>query len=441
MKVFTVTELTFAIKRLLEGEFRAVSLKGEISNLKVQSSGHIYFTLKDEASQISAVLFRGNASHLARMPKEGDQVVVGAEVSLYAPRGQYQLVVRSLEFAGIGELLQRLEMVKKELHALGWFDPKRKKKLPPFPKKIGVITSPTGAVIQDILHVLSRRSPSFHLLLYPVKVQGEGAAEEIATAISECNRYEVADLLIVGRGGGSIEDLWAFNEKIVANAIFSSTIPIISAVGHETDFTIADFVADVRAPTPSAAAEIAMRERKELLEKLSFFQSQVLHHILAKIGRKKEALISLERLSFFRSPYSLLTPKIQALDLVRLDVEREKQTRLQEKRVRLQHCEEKLLQLRPDRALEEKKKRLPSLTSSLAFSLQRQIETKKEALTKIRALLHSMHPSHILQKGYAIALRKDGSVLQSTKQAAKGELLDLLLQDGKIPVQIQEIPS
>ena len=222
MKILSVSELTQEIKRQLETNFRSISVKGEISNLKVQTSGHIYFTLKDKDAQISAVLFKGSTKSLSRLPKEGDQIVALGELTVYSPRGSYQLLVRELQYQGVGELLTQLHERKNRLQALGYFAKERKKKLPSFPKTIGVITSPTGAVIQDILHILQRRHSGFHLILCPVKVQGEGAKEEIAKAIYDFNRYKLADVLIVGRGGGSLEDLWAFNEEIVIEAIFRS---------------------------------------------------------------------------------------------------------------------------------------------------------------------------------------------------------------------------
>ena len=252
----TVSQLTNAIKLSLESTFPMIYLQGEVTNFKLQSSGHLYFSLKDANAMIGAVMFKGEASALKIMPKAGDQVVVKGELSVYPPKGNYQLVVRELSYVGLGELLLKLEELKIKLHQMGWFKSSHKKPLPRFPKRIGVVTSPTGAVIQDILNVLTRRFSGFHLILYPVKVQGEGAAQEIAQAIEQFNKYQIVDVMIVGRGGGSLEDLWAFNEEIVASAIFHSQIPIISAVGHETDHCIADYVADVRAPTPSAAAEM-----------------------------------------------------------------------------------------------------------------------------------------------------------------------------------------
>jgi exodeoxyribonuclease VII large subunit len=272
LPVLSVSGLTQSIKLLLEGQFKFVSVQGEISNCKLQSSGHLYFSLKDAQSQIGAVMFKGDLASVDSIPKDGDQVIVKGAVNVYAPSGRYQIVVRSMEKAGLGALLLQLEALKAKLKAQGYFDAARKKPLPKFPKTIGVVTSPTGAVIQDILNVLTRRISGFHLILNPVKVQGPGAAQEIASAIDFFNRHQLADVLIVGRGGGSLEDLWAFNEEAVIQAIYNSKIPIVSAVGHETDFTLADFVADVRAPTPSAAAELVVQEKGAELQKLAQMQ-------------------------------------------------------------------------------------------------------------------------------------------------------------------------
>jgi exodeoxyribonuclease VII large subunit len=248
LPVLSVSGLTQSIKMLLEGQFSFVAVQGEVSNCKLQASGHLYFSIKDANAQLSAVMFKGDLAKVPRLPKDGDQVILKGGLNVYPPSGKYQIVVRTLEWAGVGALLLQLEALKAKLKGLGYFDSGRKKPLPKFPKTIGVVTSPTGAVIQDILNVLERRISEFHLILNPVKVQGPGASQEIAAAIDFFNKHQLADVLIVGRGGGSLEDLWAFNEEVVAAAIFRSQIPVVSAVGHETDFTLADFVADVRAP-------------------------------------------------------------------------------------------------------------------------------------------------------------------------------------------------
>jgi exodeoxyribonuclease VII large subunit len=396
MKVFTVSELTFAIKSLLEPNFRSISVQGEISNFKLQSSGHLYFSLKDSGSQISAALFRGNAADLPRMPKDGDQVIAKGEISLYAPRGQYQIIIRELQFLGVGELLLKLHQLKEQLEKRGWFDPARKKALPKLPRRIGVVTSPTGAVIQDILNILTRRFAGFQVILNPVKVQGEGAAQEIAQAIADFNKYGLADVLIVGRGGGSIEDLWAFNEEVVAKAIFESKIPIISAVGHETDFTIADWVADVRAPTPSAAAEIAIAEKEGLLRFLAQAEQHCKQRVLQTIHQYRQRLSALQKHPLLSSPYGILAPSIQRLDDYTRQLER----------------------LNPTAKIRE----------------------GRDKLQRLAQHLHSLHPQNVLKKGYAILFtEKEDSVILSPSQVQPGQRFIAQLADGKIGATVNGI--
>lgn len=396
MKIFSVSELTNAIKGVLEPTFRGISVKGEISNFKLQTSGHLYFSLKDAGSQISAVLFKGNAAHLARMPKEGDQVIASGEISLYAPRGQYQMVIREMQFLGVGELLLKLHQLKETLHLRGWFDTQHKKPLPKLPKRIGVVTSPTGAVIQDILHILTRRFAGFQVLLNPVKVQGEGAAFEIAQAIRDFNQYQLADVLIVGRGGGSIEDLWAFNEEIVARAIFESKIPIISAVGHETDFTIADWVADVRAPTPSAAAEIAIAEKANLLKFLQSAQLLCRQRIVQQIGQYRQHVGALQKHPLLSSPYGLLAKDIQRLDDYTRQLER----------------------LNP--------------SSRIAEGWDR--------LKRVQEHLRSLHPQNLLKKGYTILFSEKGdSIILSAKQLTPDQKITALFHDGKATATVNQV--
>jgi exodeoxyribonuclease VII large subunit len=396
MKVFSVSELTTAIKAVLEPTFRGISVKGEISNFKLQTSGHLYFSLKDSGSQISAVLFKGNAAQLARMPKEGDQVVAKGEISLYAPRGQYQMVIRELQFLGVGELLLKLHQLKEELQGRGWFDPQHKKPLPKLPRRIGVVTSPTGAVIQDILHILTRRFAGFQVVLNPVKVQGEGAAQEIAQAIQDFNRYNLADVLIVGRGGGSIEDLWAFNEEIVAKAIYESKIPVISAVGHETDFTIADWVADVRAPTPSAAAEIAIAEKTNLIRFLESAEQLCRQRIMQQIGQYRQRVSGLQKHPLLSSPYGVLAPAIQRLD--------------------------------------EFSQRLEILNP------KNKIKEGWDRLNRLKTHLRSLHPQNVLKKGYAILFSENGdSIILSAKDLQSNQKFTALLHDGKAIATINEV--
>lgn len=435
-KILSVSELTQAIKALLEPNFRMISVKGEISNFKLQASGHLYFSLKDAGSQISGVMFRGSAAQLTRMPKEGDQVVATGEISLYAPRGQYQLVVRELQFLGQGELLLKLHQLKEQLAARGWFDSAHKKPLPKFPKTIGVVTSSTGAVIQDILNVLTRRFSGFHVLLNPVKVQGEGAALEIAQAIADFNKYRLADVLIVGRGGGSIEDLWAFNEEIVAKAIYESQIPIISAVGHETDFTIADFVADVRAPTPSAAAEIAIAEKAALLRHLAQMQEALKVRMYHQIRQGKEKLTALHKHPLLSSPYALLSKPMQDTDRMRADLDGTVKRRLEQEKMKLQ----RIHLLSPFVQIAKVRETLSLYPARFARLMQQILQNKTERLKSLFQHLQSLNPKNVLRKGYSLIFAGDGkTLLHSARGFAPNQPFTALLHDGRVAATATQV--
>jgi exodeoxyribonuclease VII large subunit len=287
-RIFTVSELTSKIKNLLEESFPSVWVEGEVSNCRMPSSGHIYFTLKDEQSQLNAVFFRGANLKTKFRIEDGLKVLALGNISVYQRRGDYQLIVGLLQPRGIGELQLAFEQLKRKLQKEGLFAPEHKKTIPLFPRRIGIVTSPTGAAIRDIINVINRRFHQVEILINPVKVQGEGAGEEIAEAIDEFNKMEEVDVLIVGRGGGSMEDLWAFNEEIVARAIYNSKIPVISAVGHEIDFVISDFVADLRAPTPSAAAELVVGEMKQITQKIRDFQTRIISALTNNLSLYKQ---------------------------------------------------------------------------------------------------------------------------------------------------------
>ena len=445
--VLSVSELTATIRSVLEPAFKAVSVRGEISNFKAQASGHLYFSLKDASSQVSAVLFRGSAAGLPRMPRDGDQVVARGELSVYVPRGSYQLIVRELQFAGQGELLLKLQQLKETLGSRGWFDAAHKKPLPPLPKRIGVVTSPTGAVIQDILNVLTRRFAGFQVILNPVKVQGEGAAEEIAKAIAEMNRYDLADVLIVGRGGGSIEDLWAFNEEIVAKAIFESKIPVLSAVGHETDFTIADWVADVRAPTPSAAAELVIKEKGQLLKNLETAAFQIKSCLESLLRRHRERLTSLQIHPLLAQPYSLLALPAQKLDDLRQSLDHLRPSK-QLAAMRSQLAMNTLRLEETMRAILSLKRRAFSseaLLQNLESQELRLLASKRDLLGRLRSSLASLHPKNLLQKGYAILFaEKDNSIILSAKELQPNQTFTARLADGTVlasALQISETPD
>ena len=417
-QVLSVSELTSAIKKQLETRFPSISVQGEISNFKEQASGHLYFTLKDATSQISAVLFRGNTKSLTRLPKAGDQVIVKGEINVYPPKGGYQIIIRELKYAGVGELLLKLHELKARLEAKGWFDKSYKKQLPPMPKTIGIVTSPTGAVIQDILHVLNRRFASVHVILNPVKVQGEGAAQEIAKAIGDFNTYNLADVLIVGRGGGSLEDLFAFNEEVVASAIFHSKIPVISAVGHETDFSISDYVADVRAPTPSAAAEIVIAEKKHHLTYLEEMGKRLSHTARHLIQAYRHQLNGIARQPIFSSPYAILGTMSQKIDEMSTQMTGSIKQKIELKRMQFEALSKQIKSLRPADHVNRLRERLERLVSHLK----------------------AIDPRTLLTQGYCILFNeKNDSVILSAKEIQEEDSLRIRLHDGELKTIVKKV--
>ncbi|MCH9612551.1 MAG: Exodeoxyribonuclease 7 large subunit [Chlamydiia bacterium] len=436
----TVTELTRKIKNLLEYQFSHVQVRGEITQLTRQSSGHLYFTLKDSQSQLSAVLFKGNAAKLSRMPKTGDQVTLTGSLSLYAPRGSYQIIVREITFTGLGDLLLRLHQLKDELQKLGYFDPARKKPIPKYPRRIGVVTSPTGAVIQDILNVLGRRMEKFHLTLNPVRVQGEEAAREIAQAIDQMNQFKLADVLIVGRGGGSLEDLFPFNEKIVADAIARSEIPIISAVGHETDFTICDYVADLRAPTPSAAAEIISKEKAELISNLQKARQIISGHLRQKIDYHHSRLQRFSTHPFFTSPQAIISPYHLKLDDLTGQLDILATTKLQKARHNLLACRKQLSGLNPLSRIQMMRAQIRQLTSGIDKAMQKQIEVKSINLSGLKNHLTALNPKNILTKGFCIPFDANSkTLLKSTQAMQQGQSLQLIFADGSVDSTVEQV--
>lgn len=462
--VLSVSQLTNAIKHCLESTFPIIWVQGEISNFKRQSSGHLYFSLKDKEAQVSAVMFRGNASRLAAIPKDGDKVILHGEINVYPPSGKYQIIVREIQQVGVGELLLRLEELKHKINKKGWFKQEHKKPIPKFPKRIGVVTSPTGAAIQDILNVLTRRFSGFHMILNPVRVQGVEAPGEIAQAIRQFNEYELVDVMIIGRGGGSIEDLWAFNEEVVAEAVFHSKIPIIAAVGHETDHCIAEYVADVRAPTPSAAAEIVIAERTQQLEHLTQLQKRLHHTLNMRIGQYRHRLSGILKHPLFVSPYYLLGPWMQRLDDQRGKVDSYMLNTLQHHRTLLRGREQLLRSLSPEAQIAQFKQKLSHLSHSLDRALHSKIESnrrslnapqkraqldrlilsmiqfKKEQLSKVTTTLQAIDPKKLLRKGYSILFsEKDGSVINSVHQIEEDEKIRLMVSDGEALSTINKV--
>jgi exodeoxyribonuclease VII large subunit len=391
--IYTVSSLTRDIKDLLETSFPRLWVEGEISNFKRHSSGHLYFTLKDESSQIRCAMWRFKAGELLFRPEDGMKVLLEADIQVYERAGNYQLIVFQLKPAGIGELQLAFEQLKKKLHTEGLFDEDRKKKLPLYPENIGIITSSTGAAIRDIISVIHRRFPGAQLYLCPVKVQGEGAAEEIAGAIEDFNDFRQVDVLIIGRGGGSLEDLWAFNEEIVARAIDKSVLPVISAVGHEIDYSISDFVADKRAPTPSAAAEMVVRDRQELLGIIAYFQEKFSTILLQKIGNFGEQLQSIKRSYGLRRPEDLVYQKMQRVD---------------------------------------------DIMRSIQIGFHHHYDLKKQRLENILKRLQALGPLEVLRRGYSICY-KNGEIVKDVSQLKMEDLVQVKLLRGKFLSQVQKV--
>lgn len=439
MPVLSVTQLTQAIKKNLEGSFFSVTVQGEVSNLRLQTSGHVYFTLKDADSQIAAVLFKGNSQKMQRLPKEGDELIVKGEISVYLPRGSYQIIVREIVFSGMGELLQKLHLRKLKLKELGWFDSSKKKSLPKIPTRIGVITSPTGSVIQDIIHIISRRFPGFSLVLYPVKVQGEDAVQEIVQAIVDCNQHKIADVLIIARGGGSLEDLWPFNEEIVAKTILDSSIPVISAVGHETDFTIADFVADMRAPTPSAAAELVYPEKKELILQLQKIQINLVQRLRDMVRFYSQQLQVFLKQSLLSSPYLLLGSYFQKMDEMKEECSHSIKEILQRSRLYLEGAKKQMQLVKPSAQITRLKNQCTKWEYTYYTAAKKNLFQKHKQLYQISEHLKSIDPRNLLKKGFSIVFReKKDSVILSSNDVENGEILRIKFSSDQIFVTVKE---
>jgi exodeoxyribonuclease VII large subunit len=437
-RVFQVSELNQTVQRLFESEFRSIWVAGEISGCRPASSGHIYFSLKDAQSQIKCALFKGTARFLRFRPQDGLSVIARGSLEVYEARGEYQLIVELLEPQGAGALQLAFEQLKRKLAAEGLFEQARKRALPKLPWRIGVITSPAGAVIRDILHVLERRLPGLHVRLYPAPVQGEGSVEQLCAGLKFFSRDKWAEVVILARGGGSLEDLWSFNEEALARAIAASTVPVVSAVGHETDFTISDFVADLRAPTPSAAAEVIVQTQVSLLDQVAACRAKVLQAVRYRlllsrrhlhergterattlmhraIGRRAQRLDDLDsqlrrnqRVSLEKKTRSLvaLTSRLQANDL-----------RLRFARIR--HTQEILRQ------------QMLNVVQSCLSQARRRLEL-------LDAHLAQLSPLSVLGRGYSIVEDMEGRVLRASSEISSGDRLKILLHRGEIEAAVLE---
>jgi len=435
--ILSVSELNRQSKELLETYLYQVQVTGEISNLARPSSGHWYFTLKDQRAQVRCAMFKSRTQYLKFIPKEGDQVVVSASVSLYEARGDYQLIVNAMKSAGEGALQLAFEELKQRLYKEGLFDQQHKQDIPKHPKHLGVVTSPTGAAIKDVLSVLKRRFPSLPISIYPTQVQGQTAAQQIAQSIELANRDQLCDVLIVGRGGGSLEDLWPFNEEIVARAIFNSRIPIISAVGHEVDTSISDFVADLRAPTPSAAAELVSPDHFEWLGRFEQLERALGRIMQNKLSQHNFHLVQLVKR--LRHPKDKLNEHMQRLDLAEMRLKNAMEQRLHKCQQRLQTCQQSLNQFKPDKQLALMQQSNTQLAKRLNKAMKDTIQHYQQALSRQVEVLNAVSPLSTLSRGYAINTTEAGAVIHSTTQVKPGDTLLAKLHQGKLSCTINEI--
>ena len=412
-KALSVTQLLRRMKNLLEVQIGETWVEGEVSNLRKQGSGHWYFSLKDEGAQISCAIFGARNRQGSEALEDGAKVRVFAEATVYEARGQLQLVVLKAERAGAGDLQAKFDALKRKLHAEGMFDAARKQAIPSFPRVIGIITSASGAALQDILNVLTRRAPWVQPVLFPVRVQGRGAELEIAQAIAKMGRpeafgYPRCDVLIVGRGGGSIEDLWNFNEEVVARAIAACPIPIISAVGHEIDFTIADFVADLRAPTPSAAAELAVADGAELLARLAQIRRRLSRVVSERLARSQLAVDALRRGALQRDGEKLLRESVMRLDSARSQLSQATRASLDSLATRLNEARARHKVCHPARVLERRLDTVKSLRQRFERAGRDILNERAERLARLRGLLRTLGPESAFQRGFSITLAADG---------------------------------
>ena len=437
-RALTVSELTARIRDLLAKNFTDIWVEGEISNCREAQSGHIYFTLKDDRSQVRCVFFKQQRRGIKFLPEDALHVIVRGSISVYEARGEYQIYVENIEPVGLGALQLAFEQLKKRLEAEGLFDAAKKKPLPLLPIRIGLITSPRGAAVRDVVRILRRRFPNVYLTVYPVRVQGEGAAGEIVKALRFFNQKKLADVLIVARGGGSMEDLWAFNEEIVARAIAASEIPVISGVGHETDFTIADFVADVRASTPSAAAELVVQTRREFDKHIADLRETLASLVRYRLLDLSKRVHELAARRGFRRPLDLLRQQRQRADEMTSRLALGLRARLDQSRKRFTSAHERIVSFDFRVRISAFRLRLEKRAADLAVRAERFLRAKRERLERLLLQLQERGPLRVLERGYAIATDAAGNVLVSADQVALGDSVLIQLHRGKLTTEVRK---
>lgn len=437
--IFTVSRLNQTVRLLLEQEMGQVWISGEISNFSQPSSGHWYFTLKDDTAQVRCAMFRNSNRRVTFRPQHGQQVLVRANITLYEPRGDYQIIVESMQPAGEGLLQQKYEQLKAKLQAEGLFDQQHKQSLPSPAHCVGVITSKTGAALHDILHVLKRRDPSLPVIIYPTAVQGDDAPGQIVRAIELANARQECDVLIVGRGGGSLEDLWSFNDERVARAIFASAIPVVSAVGHETDVTIADFIADLRAPTPSAAAEMVSRNQQELLRQILSAQQRLgmaMDYFLANRSRRFTQIY--HRLQQ-QHPQLRLARQQTALERLHQRMNVAIDGQLKRSIQRQSRLLQRLNQQNPQPRIHRAQTRIQQLEYRLAENVRSRLSATRERFGNAVTHLEAVSPLSTLARGYSVSTANDGKVLKKVKQVKTGDVMTTRLEDGWVESQVTDI--
>lgn len=433
----TVSALTKYVKMKLENDvhLQRILIKGEISNFKAHDRGHFYFTLKDEQTQISAMMFANYAQSISFKPKDGDHVLIEASMGLYEARGTYNLTVYKMSLDGVGELYLKYEALKKEFEARGYFDKVHKKSIPKFPQAIGVITSPTGAVIEDIKNTVSRRYLLTKIILYPTLVQGEGAKESIVKKIKQANKENLVDVIILGRGGGSIEDLWAFNERMVVEAIFESRIPVITAIGHETDFTLSDYVSDLRAPTPTAAAELATPNVAELYERLKEIKRLLDYYTKEKLKKETETLLYLDQRLDVSSPKNMLSQLTKDYNQQLYMLSRNYKEYLNHMRQTVNKAELKLIS--PKEKLFRLQDNYDNLVKRLSSGFAYRVVEKRYVFDKLTQQIKNLNPLSYMEKGFSLT-SSGGHIVTSVHQISVGEALEVEFKDGKVKASITD---
>ena len=432
-KIYSVSQITLVIRNDLETQFQDIWVEGEVSNVKIPYSGHIYFILKDSTSQIRGVAFKHKNRFFPFQLQDGMQVLVRGRISVYEARGEYQILVDQIEPRGTGALQLAFEQLKAKLQAEGLFSPEAKKPIPDYPQNIGIITSPTGAAIRDILKVIHRRFANVSIIIYPVRVQGDAAPSEIAQAVRELNKRPEIDVLIIGRGGGSIEDLWAFNEEIVARAIFESRIPTISAVGHEVDFTIADFTADLRAPTPSVAAELVVKNKQDLLDKIDTIQKKLYRSLHYKVQIFFHQLQRCSQSHVFKYPTRLIQDYQQSIDSLEMQLQKGMLNHLAGKKEKTRYLSETLVRLSPKEKIHHMKEKVKGLQEKIILQKIHHLNEKKTQLNILAGKLDSLSPLAILKRGYSVCRKLPNlQVITDAKQLGPKDLITIKLFHGEI---------